>query len=101
VATAATARRQGILLTSLCPGYIRTPMTAANRFPMPGLMSAERAAAIMLRGIAAGRRRVAFPWWIAAGARLVALLPPRLSGALLGAPAGKAPLVSGDERSEQ
>jgi NAD(P)-dependent dehydrogenase (short-subunit alcohol dehydrogenase family) len=98
VATAATARRQGILLTSLCPGYIRTPMTAANRFPMPGLMETDRAAAIMLRGIAAGRRRVAFPWWIAVGARLVALLPPRLSGALLGASAGKAPLASASKQ---
>jgi NAD(P)-dependent dehydrogenase (short-subunit alcohol dehydrogenase family) len=92
VATAPTARRQGILLTSVCPGYIRTPMTAPNRYAMPGLMEADRAAAIMLRGIAAGRRRVAFPWWMAAGARLVALLPPLLTGALLGAPVGKAPL---------
>jgi NAD(P)-dependent dehydrogenase (short-subunit alcohol dehydrogenase family) len=92
VATAATARRQGILLTSLCPGFVRTPMTAANPFPMPGLMEADRAAAIMLRAVAAGRRRVAFPWWSAAGARLVALLPPGLSGAWLGVRAGKAPL---------
>jgi NAD(P)-dependent dehydrogenase (short-subunit alcohol dehydrogenase family) len=91
IATAPTARRQGILLTSLCPGYVRTPLTAANRFPMPGLMAADRAAAIMLRAIAAGRVRVAFPWWIAAGARLVALLPPRWLGAF--APAAKAPLA--------
>src|SRR5262249_18432147 len=55
VATAHTARQQGILMTSVCPGYIRTDMTAGNRFPMPGLMDAERAATIILRGIAAGR----------------------------------------------
>jgi len=92
VAAAATARRQGVQLTSLCPGYVRTAMTAANRFPMPGLMGADRAARIMLRGIAAGRRRVVFPWWIGLAARLVGLLPPRLSGALLAIPPGKGSL---------
>ena len=92
VATAPTARTHGVRLTSVCPGYIRTPMTAANRFPMPGLMDAERAAAIILRGVAGGRVRVAFPWWMAAAARLTGLLPPRLLGALLSVPAGKAGL---------
>lgn len=92
VATAAVAAREGVALTSVCPGYIRTPMTAGNRFPMPGLMDADRAAAIILRGVARGRRRVVFPWWLGLAARLVALLPPRLSTALLGVPEGKAPL---------
>jgi NAD(P)-dependent dehydrogenase (short-subunit alcohol dehydrogenase family) len=92
VATAIAARAHGILLTSVCPGYIRTPMTERNRFPMPGLMDADRAARIILRALAAGRVRVAFPWWMAAVARLVGLLPPRLSGALLALPPGKAGL---------
>jgi len=92
VATAPAARAQGVRLTSVCPGYIRTPMTAANRFPMPGLMDAERAAGIILRGVAAGRVRLAFPWWVAGAARLTGLLPPRLSGALLGRAPGKAGL---------
>jgi short-subunit dehydrogenase len=67
-------------------------MTQGNRFPMPGLMEAERAAAIILRGIARGRRRVVFPWWLGLAARLVGLLPPRLATALLGRAEGKAPL---------
>lgn len=89
VATAPLAARSGVLMTSLCPGYVRTPMTARNRFPMPGLMDADRAAAIMLRGIAAGRRRVAFPRWVALLARGAGALPPRFSGALLGRAEGK------------
>ncbi|WP_439578440.1 SDR family NAD(P)-dependent oxidoreductase [Elioraea sp.] len=93
VATAAVAARDGVAMTSACPGYIRTPMTAGNRFPMPGLMDAERAAAIILRGVARGRRRVVFPWWLGLMARLVGLLPPRLSAAVLGRPEGKAPLA--------
>jgi hypothetical protein len=51
---------------------------------------AERAARIILRGVAAGRVRVAFPWWIALAARLVGLLPPRLLGVLLARLPGKA-----------
>lgn len=93
VAAAENARRAGVCLTSVCPGYVRTAMTAANAFPMPGLMDADRAARIILRGIAAGRRRIAFPWWMAAAARLAGLLPPRLTGALLSLPPGKAGLA--------
>jgi len=92
VATAPAARAHGVRLTSVCPGYIRTPMTAQNRFPMPGLMSADRAARIILRAIDAGRIRVAFPWWMAAVARLGGLLPPRLTGAVMARSPGKAGL---------
>lgn len=89
VATAANARRQGILLTSICPGFVRTPMTDGNPYPMPGLMDADRAARIILRGIAAGRWRIVFPWWMGALARTLALLPPRMFAALMSAPSGK------------
>lgn len=89
VGTAPSARRRGIQLTSICPGYVRTPMTARNRFPMPGIMGAERAAEIALAGIASGRVRVVFPRWLAMTARLVALLPPRTAGALLATQPGK------------
>jgi short-subunit dehydrogenase len=94
IATAAGLRGRGVILTSVCPGYIRTPMTAANPYPMPGLMEADRAAAIILRGVAAGRRRVAFPWWFALLARLVGGLPPGLSTRLLAV----APAKHADER---
>lgn len=90
VAAAYGARRQGINLTSVCPGYVRSRITARNRFPMPGLMDADRAAAIILRGITAGRVRIAFPWWMALAARCAGLLPPRLLGALLATQPGKA-----------
>src|SRR5690242_12892126 len=82
VATAPTARRNGIVLTSVCPGFISTGMTAGYQFPMPGLMDADRAARIILRGVAAGRMRVVFPWWMGLAARTAGLLPPRVMGAL-------------------
>ena len=77
-ARALETRRHGVLLTSVCPGFIRTAMTAGYRFPMPGLMDADQAARIILRGIAAGHARIVFPWWMGWAARLAGLLPPRL-----------------------
>lgn len=82
-AAAPAARRRGILFTSVCPGFIRTPMVGRNRFPMPGLMDADRCARIALAAIAAGRRRVAFPWFMYAGARFAALLPARFAEQVL------------------
>jgi short-subunit dehydrogenase len=91
VASARSARKAGIQLTSVCPGFIRTGMTARNTAFMPGLMDADRAAGLILRGIAAGRIRLAFPWWLAALARIVGLLPPRLLGKLVPDTAGENP----------
>ncbi len=90
VATAHLAAGQGVVMSSICPGYVRTPLTAGNKFPMPGLMDADRAAVIILRGIRRGVRRLAFPWWVAGMARLVGALPPRVSTWILSRPPGKA-----------
>jgi len=93
VASAPSARAAGVLMSSICPGYIRTPMTAGNAFPMPGVMDAAPAAAIVRRAIARGDVRMAFPWWMVAGARFAGMLPPRLSGSLfaLGPAKGRQP----------
>ncbi len=84
VGQAHVARQQGIGLTSVCPGYVRTRMTAGNDFPMPGLMEPEEAAGRILRAVADGRVRVVFPWWMGFAARLGALLPAGSVGRLLG-----------------
>ncbi|MFT8244033.1 SDR family NAD(P)-dependent oxidoreductase [Roseomonas sp. BN140053] len=76
-ATDATARRGGVRLHALCPGYISTPMTAGNDFPMPGLMTPEDAARRALAGLARGKPRVAFPLPLYLAARLAGALPPR------------------------
>jgi short-subunit dehydrogenase len=74
-ATAPNAAKEGIKLTLVRPGFIRTPMTAKNPYKMPGLMDADKAAGIILRGIAAGKSHITFPWWFAAFARIGNLLP--------------------------
>ena len=71
----ATERRRGIRLHAVCPGYVRTPMTARNAFSMPFLMDADEAARRTLDGIARGRTRIAYPWPTYAGARILGMLP--------------------------
>jgi short-subunit dehydrogenase len=68
----------GIVVSVICPGFVATPMTADNRFPMPLLTSPERAAALIERGLARGRARIAFPLATYLGARLLAALPRAL-----------------------
>ncbi|MFN6954141.1 MAG: SDR family NAD(P)-dependent oxidoreductase [Acetobacteraceae bacterium] len=74
--------RRGVRVHAVCPGYVRTPMTDANDFPMPLLMEADRAAALILRGLARGRTTIAFPWPLALAARAAGALPPGLRNAL-------------------
>ena len=66
----------GIRVSVVCPGYVTTAMTARNTFPMPFLMSAERAAAIILKGLSRDRGRIAFPWPMVALVRCVEAIPP-------------------------
>ncbi|MBU4612970.1 SDR family oxidoreductase [Achromobacter sp. GG226] len=65
----------GIRVVSLLPGYIRTPMTDGNPFPMPFLMSPHRFARKAVNAIAAGRRQAVIPWQMAIAARLLRIVP--------------------------
>jgi len=76
-------RRHGIEVAVICPGFVDTPMTAYNDYPMPFLMSAERCAAIIKRGLARDRGRIAFPLPLYLALWMLGSLPPALSGALL------------------
>lgn len=51
----------GVRVCDIRPGFVRTPMTAENRFPMPFLMDAQEAARRAVRGLEEGRAIVAFP----------------------------------------
>jgi short-subunit dehydrogenase len=66
---------RGIRVSAICPGFIETPMTARNNFPMPFLMTAERAAGIIAAGLARDRARISFPWAMTLGSWLIAALP--------------------------
>ncbi len=66
----------GVGVSVILPGFVETPMTAVNDFPMPFLWPADRAARHIRRRIARNRARIAFPWPLAALTWLVACLPP-------------------------
>ncbi len=73
----------GITVSVICPGYVVSRMTDANKFPMPFLMSAVRAAGIIKRRLARGKARIVFPWpmlWIV---RTLQALPVAFTDPLL------------------
>jgi short-subunit dehydrogenase len=70
-----TERARGIRLHAICPGYVRTPMTDRNKFPMPFLMDADEAARRTLAGLAHGKTRIAYPWPTYMLARFAGSLP--------------------------
>jgi NADP-dependent 3-hydroxy acid dehydrogenase YdfG len=73
----------GIGVSVICPGYVRTPMTDANSFPMPFLMSVEKAACIIRTGLARNRSRIAFPRRMYAALWLLQVLPVALTDAIV------------------
>lgn len=73
----------GIRVSVICPGFVRSPMTDVNPYPMPFLMSSERAARIIRRGLARDRARIAFPWRLWAIVWLMSALPVGLTAPLM------------------
>ncbi len=73
----------GIGVSVICPGYVKTRMTAVNEFPMPFLMEADTAARLIRRGLARNRARIAFPLPLYAAVWLISALSPRLTDPLL------------------
>lgn len=68
---------------TVSPGYLRTQLTAGNRFAMPGLLEPDAAARLLLAGVAAGREHIVLPrrtGWLASA---LACLPARWHDALL------------------
>jgi short-subunit dehydrogenase len=65
----------GVRVTTVCPGFVRTPMTGRNSGPMPFLLEPEDAARRIVRAIRRGRRVYNFPWPLALALWLVRRLP--------------------------
>lgn len=65
----------GVDVITICPGYIETPMTAVNPYPMPFILGAEKAANMVARAIKKRRGFVVLPWQMAIIFRLLKMLP--------------------------
>lgn len=71
-------RPRGLGVSVVHPGFVETPLTARNEFPMPALISAQQAAQAMLDGWAAGAFELHFPRRFTLAMKLLRLLPYRL-----------------------
>ena len=78
-------KKDGIGVSVICPGFVTSRLTASAPFPMPFMMSAEKASAIIRKGLAANHARIAFPIGTKAAVWLGLVLPGRWSARLLGA----------------
>jgi short-subunit dehydrogenase len=76
-------RPAGIRVNVVMPGYVSSHMCDEMPGPKPFLWPAARAARRIRAGLAADRARIAFPFLLATGCRMLALLPASISGFLL------------------
>lgn len=73
----------GVGVTIVNPGFVVTEMTAKNRFKMPFLMKADRAARIIADGVEKGKRVVEFPRGTSLMMRVLRLMPDALYDRIL------------------
>ncbi len=81
-----------IAVNAICPGYVKTPMTDVNEFPMPFLMTAEKCAAIIKRGLEENKSRIAFPFSLYFVVWLATLLSCRITDPIFARLPAKKPL---------
>lgn len=67
--------RKGVTVSVINPGFVETPMTAVNRFPMPFLMPSHKAADAIIAGLEKGKFDIVFPWQMAALMKFARVLP--------------------------
>ena len=65
--------------TTICPGFIETPLTDKNKFYMPFLMKADKAARLIRKRLSKAPALIAFPWIMAFGAWFGGALPTWLA----------------------
>lgn len=71
--------RSNVKVSVVCPGFIKTPMTDVNPYRMPFLMSADKAAATIARGLEKNHSRIGFPKRLYVPLLIMSMLPLRLS----------------------
>lgn len=77
-------RGRGIRVSTVCPGYVETPMTERHMGPQPGRLAAEDVAEAILRCLKSNREMVALPFFIGWLARFSLMVPPRIRALIMG-----------------
>ncbi|GAA4367637.1 SDR family NAD(P)-dependent oxidoreductase [Nocardioides caricicola] len=78
----AALSKHGVRVTTVCPGFVRTPMTDTNEFPMPFIIEADEAARAIADGLEKHRTEIVFPLPMAVTMKLARLVPVRAWAAL-------------------
>lgn len=65
----------GVKVVTICPGYIKTPMTALNPYPMPFMLEADEAARRMAHIIERGKSFAVVPWQMSVTGWILERLP--------------------------
>jgi len=68
-------KKHNVGVCVIFPGFVKTPLTDKNDFPMPFLMSPEKSAAHIKKGLSKNKARICFPWPLMMLSRLIAALP--------------------------
>jgi len=76
-------RSEGVAVSVVCPGFVTSPMSQRYLGSKPAEISAERAAALIRRGIDRGKARIIFPRHLALALRLSHSLPIAWSDAIM------------------
>ncbi len=84
----------GVRVVTVCPGYIRTPMTDINHYLMPFMLEVDDAARRIAREIDRGSSFAVVPWQMAPVGRVLKLLPNWLYDRLF-ARAPRKPRITG------
>ena len=71
----ADLKQENIDVSIISPGFVGTPLTDLNDFPMPGKISAEQAADIIVRGLHKRKAEIRFPFFFTLILRLLGALP--------------------------
>lgn len=71
--------KEGIGVSVICPGFVRSRITDVNTCPMPFFMEADKAAEKIYRGLKRNKGLIAFPWQMRLVSWFMGALPERIS----------------------
>ena len=77
-------KKYGIQVTTISPGFVKTPLTDVNPYPMPFILTPEEFAKRAANAILGGRSYATIPWQMGLVAKLLRILPNPLFDKIFG-----------------
>jgi short-subunit dehydrogenase len=68
-------KEENITVSVINPGFVKTPLTAKNDFPMPFSLNVDSAAKIIFNGLTVKKAEISFPMLLTIPMKLLSLLP--------------------------